>query len=368
MQDTTLTFVAAPDGLGRGGLHLYQGDTHFGLRPYLAPSWPITPVAMPLMESSWNDILDEVRPDVIHLQHLLNHPIGLIERLVTSDIPVVVSVHDHYFICPDYTLMNCPGSDQCDACFVRKFHTGHADYQKYRRQIFDNALRKAAAVIAPSEDTSRRLREVYPGLSVTVIPHGSRPVGARTPAQRALRQPDEPVKFGFIGNLTQHKGIEILTSAFARAVRISPCELHIWGVINNSYKTICNKPHVYYHGPYSSETLGEITQLIDIGVIPSIVPETFCYTLSELSSAGLPCLVADFGSLGERVIHDVNGWKVTPGDVTAWEAALVRLASDPRLLETIHSSVAVRSLEAMCGDYARIYAGVCAPRESSLEA
>ena len=223
-------------------------------------------------------------------------------------------------------------------------------------------------MIAPSEDTSRRLREVYPGLSVTVIPHGSRPVGARTPAQRAVRQPDEPVKFGFIENLTQHKGIEILTSAFARAVRISPCELHIWGAVNNSYKTICNKPHVYYHGPYSSETLGEITQLIDIGVIPSIVPETFCYTLSELSSAGLPCLVADLGSLGERVIHDVNGWKVTPGDVTAWEAALVRLASDPRLLETIHSSVAVRSLEAMCGDYARIYAGVCAPRESSLEA
>jgi glycosyltransferase involved in cell wall biosynthesis len=164
LSDTTLSFIAAPDGHGREGLHLYQGETHLGTHPYLPVPWPIAPSTMPLMESTWTDVIDEVRPGVIHLHHLLNHPLGLIEYLVNSGIPVVVSVHDHFFLCPDYTLLGCPATDRCQDCFVKKFGAGHADYQIYRRRIFDGVLRKAA-VITPSEDTSRRLREVYPGLT-----------------------------------------------------------------------------------------------------------------------------------------------------------------------------------------------------------
>jgi glycosyltransferase involved in cell wall biosynthesis len=363
LSDTTLSFIAAPDGHGREGLHLYQGETHLGTHPYLQVPWPIAPSTMPLMESTWTDVIDEVRPDIIHLHHLLKHPLGLIERLVTSDIPVVVSVHDHFFLCPDYTLLGCPGTDRCQDCFVKKFGAGHADYQIYRRRIFDGALRKAAAVITPSEDTSRRLREVYPGLKITVIPHGIRAAahaGSANKVQKCSENGTQvPLRFGYIGNLTHQKGLNTLLAAFSSAVRRAPCELHLWGHANNLYKNACNKPYMYYHGAYSTEELPSITEKFDVGIVPSIFPETFCYTLSELSSAGLPCLVADIGSLGERVRHGLNGWKVVPGDVAAWEDALVGVAKNPQLLMSLDHRPAVRSIGEMCRDYDHLYAALC---------
>jgi glycosyltransferase involved in cell wall biosynthesis len=250
--------------------------------------------------------------------------------------------------------MGCPGTDQCNNCFTNKFATGHPDYQIFRRNIFRQSLKKAAAIIAPCHDTARRLREVYEDLEVTVIPHGSHAIASR----RRVRQPGEAVRFGFIGNLTNQKGVNVLIAAFHRAVRRIPCELHLWGALNYHDIVLGNTPHLYYNGSYSRDEVGAIAGQVDVGVIPSIFPETFCYTLSELASAGLPCLVADIGSLGERVDHGANGWKAAPGDIKAWEESLVTLASEPQRIDSLSSLPAVRPVSEMCADYDRLYADV----------
>ena len=352
LSDTTLSFIAVPDLYRRGGLHLYQGHTHFGVRKYLEADWPITQSELPLMIDSWNSILEEVRPQVIHLQHLLRHPIGLIDRLAGCGLPLVVSVHDHYFLCPDYTLMSCPGTDQCCSCFAKHFHgAGHPDYQTYRRGLFGEALGKAAAIVAPSHDTARRLNEVYPNLRVRVIPHGCASIYASRPEPR----PDEPVRFGYIGNLTPQKGIDILLPAFTRAAQKTNCELHVWGTAGPQYIERATGK-IVYHGGYRTEDLPEILSSFDIGVIPSISPETYCYTLSELALAGVPAIVSAIGALDERVEHGVSGWKVPPNNVLSWEQALIEVASSPEVRASMRQKCPkVRTLEDMCADYDALY-------------
>lgn len=52
------------------------------------------------------DILNEYKIDIIHIRHLLNHSFDLPKIAKKLNIPVVLSFHDFYFICPFYVLLN----------------------------------------------------------------------------------------------------------------------------------------------------------------------------------------------------------------------------------------------------------------------
>ena len=55
----------------------------------------------PRMNRVFSRILDEVRPDVIHLQHLLHHSIQYVATAKKRGIPVVFTLHDYWLTCPN---------------------------------------------------------------------------------------------------------------------------------------------------------------------------------------------------------------------------------------------------------------------------
>ena len=61
------------------------------------------------------------------------------------------------------------------------------------------------------------------------------------------------------------------------------------------------------------------------GLLASVVPETFSYTLSELSVLGIPAIATALGSFNDRIVDGENGFLFTP-DPDAL-LALVRLLS-----------------------------------------
>ena len=44
-------------------------------------------------------VLDEVRPDVVHVMHLLYLSIGLVEEAARRGVPVVYTLHDYWLQC-----------------------------------------------------------------------------------------------------------------------------------------------------------------------------------------------------------------------------------------------------------------------------
>lgn len=82
----------------------------------------------PRMERVFQRILDEIRPDVVHLQHLLNHSIGYIAIAKKRGIPVVFTLHDYWLTCfnggqrirPDLTVCETLDPAACAEC-ARRF-------------------------------------------------------------------------------------------------------------------------------------------------------------------------------------------------------------------------------------------------------
>src|SRR5690606_32380144 len=69
---------------------------------------------------------------------------------------------------------------------------------------------------------------------------------------------------------------------------------------------------VVCHGEYTRELFQHLLTKIrpHIGAVLSIWPETWCHTLTELWSAGVPVIGFDSGAVGERLAHTGAGWRI----------------------------------------------------------
>jgi glycosyltransferase involved in cell wall biosynthesis len=348
-----LNFGAAP----HEALTLYCENVPLGKWSYEKAGWPLTTSDLPANDRGWVDILNQVKPKLIHLQHLLNHPLSLLAKLTGTGIPMVVSLHDYYFFCPDFHLHNCPGVHSCKSCFPDRFK-GPAQYQTLRRDLLGGSLRSAAALVAPSASTAKLMREVYPDLNVKVIPHGIRgPARIRGTVDklRASRAADGKIRFGMIGNLLPVKGIDVIFKVWPLVAK-GAAELHIYGASDIQYIQRCKDLGIYYHGPYGEADLPQILSQIDVGIMPAQVQETFSYTLSEFFAGGVPVIGSDYGALGDRIESGVNGLKVPHDDIQAWVQAINLTISDASLRERMKQGVRLPdSIEQMAVQYAELY-------------
>ncbi len=71
-------------------------------------------------------ILDQEAPDLVHVQHLMGMPTGLVDLLLDAGIPYVVTLHDYWYFCANAQLLTntdqtiCAGPDDravnCGQC------------------------------------------------------------------------------------------------------------------------------------------------------------------------------------------------------------------------------------------------------------
>ncbi len=333
-------------------LELFCAEVPIRSWPYTQPGWPQTAAQIPANDQAWDNLVNEVKPSLIHFHHLKNHTLNLLVQLVATRVPVIVSLHDYYFLCPDFALQECPGVRSCDSCYPKRFR-GPSQYQQLRRSLFHASLKLAAAIIAPSNSAAALVREAYPDLNIRVVPHGIRPV------PQLVHEPRSKVRFGMLGNVNAVKGVEVILKAWPMVTGRDAAQLHVYGISDRDYTSRFAAAGIHYHGPYSEHNLPRILSQMDIGVLPSQAPETFSYTLSEFFAGGVPVIGSDFGALGERIENGVNGFKIAKDDVRSWASVLSRLIQDAALRERITRGVrAPGSIGEMALQYAELYSGI----------
>jgi glycosyltransferase involved in cell wall biosynthesis len=352
LSDRYLSLAAAPneaDDPLQEQLELYFGEVGVGAWPYSQPGWPQTAADLPANNEAWKSLLDAAKPSLIHFHHLKNHSLSLLARLTATGVPVIVSLHDYYFLCPDFALQHCPGVNACDTCYPRLFK-GPAEFQRLRRALVHASLKQAAAIVAPSQTAAGLVRQAYPDLNISVIPHGIRPI------PKIGRAPGFKIRFGMLGNVNAVKGIEVILKAWPLVAPADGAELHIYGAGDPAYGPRCAAVGIHYHGAYSEGNLPRILAQTDIGVLPSQAPETFSYALSEFFAGGVPVIGSDYGALSERIENGVNGFKIVKDDVHSWASVLSRLIQDSALRERIGRGVRPpESVYDMAEQYADLY-------------
>jgi GT2 family glycosyltransferase len=246
--------------------------------------------------------------ECIEIQHFLHLDARVVDAALALPLPYDVFVHDYVWICPRVTLIDgggryCgePAVSVCETCVKRNGSALDEEISVAAlRARSAEWFRRARRVIAPSVDTAERLQRHFADLKVTVQPHATQVLGTPLPPRDPART---AVRVALIGAIGEHKGYKVLLDC-ARDARDRglPLEFVVIGYTEND-APLLETGRVFVTGRYSE---GEALHLLqrerpDIAWLPSVWPETWCYTLDFALGAGLPIAAFDVGAIAERL-------------------------------------------------------------------
>ncbi|MBK8797573.1 MAG: glycosyltransferase [Anaerolineales bacterium] len=147
------------------------------------------------------------------------------------------------------------------------------------------------------------------------------------------------LRFGYIGQIAQHKGVHVLIDAFKRLnTSQKSAELHIWGglEVEPAYtlklrKLAAENPRIVLHGRFESNRLGEVLDTFDYGVVPSIWFENSPFSILEAYAAGIPVIASNLGGMAELVNDDQDGKLFAAGDAKDLAGKMQNILDDNAL-------------------------------------
>ncbi|HEV7641848.1 MAG TPA: glycosyltransferase [Gaiellaceae bacterium] len=333
------------------------------------------------VESGFVSALGRFRPDVVHVHHLLGLTMPLVPLINAWGTPVVVTLHDHWFLCPEVQPFRphahpVHGERWGLNCFVhlellrplraaamvlRGDVLARARRHLARARVARAELEAADLVIAPSRFLASRFTELgWPGPMTYVLPHGipRLDLPARTPAQAVTR-------VGYLGPILRDKGVDLLLRAF-KGVRDPACRLDVRGpapdprFARRMRRLAARDPRVSLGTALPHEEVGAFLAGIDLLVVPSRFEESFSLVAHEAFAAGVPVVASDAGALPELVEPGANGALFRPGDRRDLRRRLRELLDDPAELGRLTHFPPVKTIDAHTHELAALYRALVA--------
>ncbi len=355
----------------------------------------------PVINEQIAHVIHALQPDVVHIHNLLNLSFDLPAMARAMGIPVVATLHDYTLVCASGgQRIHIAEAHQCDVidtarcarCFRESPFQAQSSlgvlttaWPGALQRMTARALRRfprvakrgaaAARAVSPltvtPEDLDARLaaaREVFESVDLFLAPSrsiagefinlGIAPTKIKVsdygfvPMRRGARPAYHgPLRIGYVGTLTWHKGVHILIAA-ARLLMPAPYQLKIFG-----------DPHVFpdyvaglraqsadlpvrFMGKFDRERTADVYDEIDVLVVPSLWLENSPLVIHEAFQAGIPIVGARIGGIAELVAHGQHGWLYEPTSAAELAAALRDLIDHPhRIAEFSRSLPPVMTLE-----------------------
>lgn len=204
-----------------------------------------------------------------------------------------------------------------------------------RRDYLRALLEACDLLISPS----RHLARTYADWGVDaqklhVIENVQRATRKLAPRRRA--SDDKSVIFGYFGQVTPYKGLDVLLEAIGLldSSALKKFRLVINGAnldaqhdawklkLEELLDPWLKEGVVHWAGPYRETSLRRRMQAVDWVTVPSIWWENSPMVIQEALGFGRPVMCSNIGGMAEKVTHNENGWNVEVGDPMAWAEAL----------------------------------------------
>ena len=320
--------------------------------------------------------LAEWRPDVAHCQniHAYLTP-AILPELRRAGIPVVQTLHDYKWICPDSTMLR-PDGRICGACAGRAFR--HCIAGRCKKGSL------AASAMAAAEGYFHRLKRASSMIDAWISPsaflkdtfaaHGldaGKIRVVRNPYPGGGRDAMQSRDGGYglyVGSLAPFKGVGTLLEALEK---LPGHEFHIVGgstpeEVSGLEAQVASAglaDRVLCKGPLHGEALWKEQAEARYGVIPSTCCEVLGYSAMEMLAIGKPVVGSAIGGIPELVRDGETGLLFPAGDADGLADRMRRLAGDAALGERLGragKALVARecSPEAHCARIMEIYRSV----------
>ena len=321
-----------------------------------------TVVTHPEYLCALNEIIAQYRVDALLVSSVIGHSLDVLN----TELATVVVNHDYFPYCP---AINIHFGDVCKQCDGNRIGQCYRDNPKFnpfvtflppervavREQFLALIGRPNVTMVVPSRSVQEnlvRLEVRFRKASFVTIPHGY----GRELTRLDVPAPSMNERFRILvlGQLSDAKGLELLRGSLDGLLEFA--EIYLIGCreLGEFFKF---KTGVHVRKSYEIDQLAGHVAAINphVGLLMSIVPETFSYALTELIMLGVPVAATRVGSFPERIRHLQDGYLYEP-NAASLLAAMKAINNDRQTLATIRRNLQshkLRSAETMVADYHR---------------
>jgi len=267
-------------------------------------------------------IIDSFKPNLIHTNNLSGFSINVWSIAKKLNIKVIHTLRDYYLQCPSVTKYknNKVCVNRCADCY-------------YLSIIKKKASRDIDCVVGVSDFILKdHMKEGYFLDSQKEVIYNGFQIEINEKPKEIVQEKDKIV-FGFIGQISASKGIELLLESFNNLSQFDNWSLVIAGRINDDYKRqlfeICSSDKIEFLGFIDNDLFYEN---IDVLVVPSIWNEPFGRVILEGAIRGKTILGSETGGIPELLKNNQNFiFKPTSKELTT---VLTSLLKNPKKLDT----------------------------------
>ncbi|KQP46181.1 glycosyltransferase family 4 protein [Pseudorhodoferax sp. Leaf274] len=363
----------------------------------------------PDMRPVLEGVLRELKPDVVHVTHLINHTAALLEVTQQLGIATYATFTDFFGFCLNNKLEAAngdlcagpsPSRTNCMACYLKDAaRSPYADRWVRRATTPRSAQWIASAanfgrrlpglrngpVDGLLEDIARRpdtLLGLYNGgykgavAPTRFLKKAYEANGIATPmrdiwfgvdidrSSKPRRAPGHRPVIGFIGQIAPHKGTDLLIEAFRRLPK-DAAELRIHGPADQdptymaSLRSLAEGHKVSFLGTFPSAQMASKLAEMDVLVIPSRWYENSPLVLLNALATHTPVLVSDVAGMTEFLEPGRNGYAFDRGSADALFVRLRDLLAAPEGLYALAETTGYeRTIADMAKDTLDVYAEI----------
>ena len=334
---------------------VFAGSMQEGLAPYalVRYEWQGIPVIAvgipggmspeesyhhPRMAECFREVLETVRPDVVHFHSIQQLGANLASPCTEMGIPYVITLHDAWWLCERQFMVKADGNYchqegvrmlACRGCMTDPAFS-HRRYHRLWRILADAAL-----LLAPSE--FHRALHVKSGLSAAHVAVNKN--GINLPAQDYRHGArGRHLRFAYLGGRAEHKGYFRLKQIFESLPESNYSlvlvdierRLAVSGVTEDDWRI---KGELEIVPPFEQTQLDEFFANVDVLLFPSAWKESFGLTVREAMSRDVWVIATDCGGPAEDIVDGVNGKLVAMGDLDGLRDAIRGLLQQPERLD-----------------------------------
>lgn len=330
---------------------------------------PRSDISETITERHFLDVLEQVKPDVVHFQEFVGVPTSLIKKAKELGIKTVFTIEDYFTLCPTLKLVKADGEicrikdealgRQCATCCVNA-PRNNIKYKLFKAYPFlfnkktlsvYRKLRRIAGVPKPQIDPldenivldnnkidefnqrraanlevikeadlligmSHKVTSIFSYYSkfenITTLHLTLKHLEHFTPAKYNNR---DRVSFGVINAMgSSLKGKKLLLDVFERIDK-SPLKekliFYLLGDLDDKCKGLIRRfKFVNAVGRFKVEKLNQLldTLNINVGIVPSMWEEAYGYVGVEFLAKGIPVIGNNIGGIPDYTKDQETGW------------------------------------------------------------
>lgn len=291
--------------------------------------------------SKFSQLLDRIRPDLIHLQNIHNHltPSVIMEARARC-LPVVWTLHDFKVVCPNTHFIIDSTNHICEACNGGHFYQAAlkrckkgsllastvASIEAYSHQALQ-VRKMVSAYLTPSHFLRDKL--VSNGYSPEQVHHVPNFLSPEWIKQASANNGADGNYILFLGKLDPFKGIFQLLEASRSVPQV---RVVVAGRAEESLEAqlaALMPSNVHYAGVVVGSALQDLLRQARAVVLPSLWYENQPFSILEAFAYGKPVIATRLGGNAELVTHQERGLLVAPGHVPALTESLQWMADHP---------------------------------------